>query len=197
MSTVPFPGQGPGEIVFADPTFGQHCFPCPREERVGGASLRGSGVGGVERPGGLRARLGGGRKFAAGAATLSPQAWPPTVPGAGQGGQHFPSQPGVSSLAWRAVVWTGFPGNPSHVVLSGKSLALGHPQPVPHVPGQSRGPLLGLPRPALADFTSACAPSTVHSVPSARERSHFAATRLEAGGTRYRCQGPGAVPPLA
>lgn len=63
-----------------------------------------------------------------GAATLSPQAWPPTVPGARQGGRHFPSQPGASSPGVDTpVVWTGSLGNPYHVVLFGKSLALGVP----------------------------------------------------------------------
>lgn len=86
--------------------------------------------GGVQRPEGLGGQPGRRQKVCSWNSQLSPQAWPPTVPGEGQGGQHFPSQPGVSSPGMDTpVVWTGSPGNLSHMVLSGKSLAPGHLHP--------------------------------------------------------------------
>lgn len=142
-----------------------------------------------------------GGKFATGAATLSPQAWPPVVPGTGQGGQHFPSQPGVSPPgADTPAVWTSLP-SPIHAILSGKSLALGYLQHVLHRPAHSRGPLIATPGSALRPFLWLCSRSPPLCTPSLhtrRGRSHFLIARLEASGSQHRCQGPtGPVPSLS
>lgn len=148
-----------------------------------------------------RASLGGaGGKSAAGTATLGPQAWPPTVLGAGQGGQHFPSQPGVSSPGVDTpVVWTGSLGDPNHVVFSGKSLALGVPSACSSwAYTKQRTSLSPAPVSTHIPFLWPCLRSPPLCTPPPQTRSgrdHFPTTRLEASGTQERCQGPtGAVP---
>lgn len=181
--------QDPGEIAFADPAFGRHHFPRPSEERVSGASPggSGSGVGGVGRPGGLGARLGGAESCSWSSHTQPTSTAP-----------HSPwcraRRPALPFPAWSPLPWRGHACGLDWVPWQSQPCGL-----VREVPG-SWAPLTcfscAWPK-QRTPFRSQTLPlATVHRpFPPGSKKASFQPLGLEASRKRSGCQGPtGAVP---